>query len=160
MTTRVFIGLGSNLGDRLGFLNRAIKSLLPEVSPLRSSHVYQTPPWGFTDQPQFLNQVVEAQTDLEPEELLKKLKQIERKLGRIETIRYGPRCIDLDILFYGNAIIQSESLIIPHPLLAERTFVLVPMNELSPNFIHPQLMTKISDLLQELDFSDIEQYQQ
>lgn len=155
MSTRVFIGLGSNLGDRSSYLNKAIESLPPEVKPLKMSRVYQTPPWGYTDQPDFLNQVVEAQTDLKPEALLLRLKGIEKELGRIERFRYGPRCIDLDILFYGDLIYRSETLIIPHPDLVKRAFVLVPLNEIAPDLVHPESGIKISALLEKLDCEGI-----
>ncbi len=154
----VYIALGSNLGDRLDFLTRAVQAFAPEITLLRASHIYQTPPWGFTDQPSFLNQVVEAETELEPEALLIKLKYIERTLGRVEAVRYGPRCIDLDILFYGNETYFSETLVIPHPMIPERAFVLVPMNELAPDFFHPQLKLSISDLLENLNQNGIELY--
>lgn len=159
MPRQVYLGLGSNLGDRAGYLRRARENLAPEVNLLRASSVYETPPWGYTDQPAFLNQVVEVQTDLEPEALLVKLKGIESELGRVKNFRYGPRCIDLDILFYENRIYQSERLTIPHPSLAERAFVLVPINELAPNFVHPLLHKAISELLAALGGHEISLYQ-
>ena len=159
MPKRVYIALGSNLGDRQNYLTQAIHALPPEVIFIRASSIYQTPPWGFTNQPSFLNQVVEAETKLEPEALLEKLKRIEKALGRADNFRYGPRCIDLDILFYGNDIYHSKTLTIPHAMIAERAFVLVPMNELAPEFIHPQLKASISTLLEDLDHSDIEIYE-
>jgi 2-amino-4-hydroxy-6-hydroxymethyldihydropteridine diphosphokinase len=156
----VYIALGSNLGDRQDFLKKAINAFAPDITTLRASHIYQTPPWGFTDQPSFLNQVVETETDLEPEALLQKLKSIEKSLGRVETVRYGPRCIDLDILFYGNDTYSSEKLVIPHPMIPERAFVLVPMNELAPDYVHPQLNLSISTLLGNLDPDGIEIYKE
>jgi len=159
MPRQVYLGLGSNLGDRAGYLRRARENLAPEVNLLRASSVYETPPWGYSDQPAFLNQVVEVQTDLEPEALLAKLKGIESELGRVKNFRYGPRCIDLDILFYENCVYQSERLTIPHPSLAERAFVLVPMNELAPNFIHPLLHKPISELLAGLGGYEVDLFQ-
>jgi 2-amino-4-hydroxy-6-hydroxymethyldihydropteridine diphosphokinase len=159
MPRQVYLGLGSNLGDRAGYLRRARENLAPEVKLLRASSVYETPPWGYSDQPAFLNQVVEVQTDLEPEALLAKLKGIESELGRVKNFRYGPRCIDLDILFYENCVYQSERLTIPHPSLAERAFVLVPMNELAPNFIHPLLHKPISELLAGLGGYEVDLFQ-
>jgi len=159
MPRQVYLGLGSNLGDRAGYLRRARENLAPEVKLLRASSVYETPPWGYSDQPAFLNQVVEVQTDLEPEALLAKLKGIESELGRVKNFRYGPRCIDLDILFYENCVYQSERLTIPHPSLAERAFVLVPMNELAPNFIHPLLHEPISELLASLGGYEVDLFQ-
>lgn len=155
MPQLVFIGLGSNLGDRQRFLHKAVESLAPEVIPLKASQIYETPPWGYKDQPAFLNQVIKAQTDLTPEALLNKLKSIEKELGRVERFRYGPRCIDLDILFYNDLIYKSETLVIPHPLLAERAFVLLPLNEIAPGLLHPGMNTRISELLEKLDHSEI-----
>jgi 2-amino-4-hydroxy-6-hydroxymethyldihydropteridine diphosphokinase len=151
MTQHVFIGLGSNLGDRENYLRQAISSLAPEVVFLRASQIYETPPWGYTDQPAFLNQIVEARTDLEPQALLSKLKKIEKDLGRVERFRNGPRCIDMDILFYDDMVYTSETLTIPHPRIAERGFVLVPLNEIAPDLIHPVLKQKISALLEKAD---------
>ena len=159
MPRQVYLGLGSNLGDRAGYLRQACENLAPEVNLLRASSVYETPPWGYADQPAFLNQVVEVQTSLEPEDLLAKLKGIENDLGRIKTFRYGPRSIDLDILFYGDCVYHSENLDIPHPSLAQRAFVLVPMNELAPDFVHPKLNLKISELLDRLKDREIKIYQ-
>lgn len=160
MPQQVYLGLGSNLGDRAGFLRQARASLPPEVNLLCASSIYETPPWGYTDQPAFLNQVIEVETGLEPEELLAKLKAVEKVLGRVKNFRYGPRCIDLDILFYGNRIFQSNQLTIPHPALAERAFVLVPMHELNPDFIHPQLKKSIAELLAVLDDREVKLYQE
>jgi 2-amino-4-hydroxy-6-hydroxymethyldihydropteridine diphosphokinase len=155
MTQDVFIGSGSNLGDRLAELKKAVKQLSPEVRVLKSSKVYETPPWGFEIQPAFLNQVLKTETDLDPFELLNYLKSIEEKMGRKATFRYGPRSIDLDILFYDRLIISSEALQIPHPMIAERAFVLVPMSEIAPDFIHPMLGKSISELAQCVDSSGI-----
>jgi 2-amino-4-hydroxy-6-hydroxymethyldihydropteridine diphosphokinase len=155
MAQRVFIGIGSNLGNRFDYLRKAREALAPEVILSRSSRIYETPPWGYKDQPAFLNQVLEVQTDLDPEALLQKLKKIEMELGRVENFRYGPRCIDLDILFYGNLIYNTETLKIPHPALTERAFVLVPLNELAPEFTHPQLNLNVSELLEKLHDNQI-----
>lgn len=133
----VYLGLGSNLGDRTTNLRAAAAALSPQVTVLRSSAVYETEPWGYQDQPAFLNQVLEAETALAPLDLLAHLKQIEITLGRAPSFRYGPRLIDLDILFYGDQVIELPGLTIPHPRLAERAFVLVPLAELAPNLIHP-----------------------
>ena len=149
MPERVYLGIGSNLGDRLGNLFQAQAALAPQVRLLRTSSIYETPPWGYNDQPAFLNQVLEVETDLDPQALLTRLKAIEAQLGRVENFRYGPRLIDLDILFYGEQVYTSETLNIPHPMLAERAFVLVPLVELAPEFIHPQLKRSIAVLLSE-----------
>jgi len=151
----VYIALGSNLGDRAGNLQAAIEALEPEIHPLKCSAVYETPPWGYSDQPQFLNQVVEAETNLSPIALLDYLKKIEVQLGRKETFRFGPRIIDLDIIFYDSEVIDSPPLIIPHPRLAERGFVLMPLADLAPDFRHPILGDSVSDLLSKVEIDGI-----
>ena len=126
---RVYLALGTNLGERMLNLAQALALLPPEVTILRSSPVYETPPWGVTDQPAFLNMVCEAETALEPLALLDRLKALEEKMGRQSSVRFGPRLIDLDILFYDDLVYHDERLEIPHPRLAERAFVLVPLAE-------------------------------
>jgi len=120
----VFIGLGSNLGQREEHLAAARRALTPQVKLLQMSSIYETAPWGYADQPAFLNQVLRGETALQPLQLLRLFKRIERRLGRRETFHYGPRVIDLDILFYDDLILQTDSLQIPHPHLHERAFVL------------------------------------
>jgi len=143
----VYISLGSNQGDRLANLTEALRLLLPAVAPLSYSPIYQTPPWGFADQDDFLNQVIKAQTALSPQELLVYLKEVEVRLGRQPTFRYGPRLIDLDILFYDEQVLQSEGLVIPHPKLHERAFVLLPLSDLAPELRHPILGKTVTELL-------------
>ncbi len=133
----VYIALGTNLGDRYGNLLAAIQALAPEVVVLHTSAVYVTPPWGVLDQPDFLNQVIQAETKLFPFDLLYLLKRVEKNLGRVETVRYGPRLIDLDILFFDDLILESPQLTIPHPQLVKRGFVLFPLAELAPDLSHP-----------------------
>jgi 2-amino-4-hydroxy-6-hydroxymethyldihydropteridine diphosphokinase len=147
--------MGSNLGDRAANLQTAIEALKPEVHPLKCSPVYETPPWGYSDQPQFLNQVIETETDLSAVALLEYLKKIEVQLGRQETFRFGPRLIDLDIIFYDNDVIDSPPLVIPHPRLAERGFVLMPLADLAPDFRHPILGDSVSDLLSKVETDGI-----
>lgn len=134
----IYLGLGANLGDRPANLLAAAAALVPQVRVLRLSAVYETEPWGYPDQPAFLNQVLEAETELPPLELLAYLKQIEVSLGRQPSFQYGPRLIDLDILLYGDQVVELPELAIPHPHLAERAFVLVPLAELAPNLRHPR----------------------
>jgi len=147
MTHTVFIALGSNLGDRLKNLEAAIAAMRPAIQPVTCSSVYETPPWGYLDQPKFLNQVVRAETDLSPEELLDHLKGIEIKLGRVETFRNGPRKVDLDILFYDDLVFDSSRLKIPHPRLSGRAFVLLPLAQLAPHLRHPVEGRTIQEML-------------
>lgn len=143
---RTYIGIGSNLGDRKKNIENAIAMLGEKCMMIRCSSLYETEPVGFNDQPWFLNCVVEIDTDIEPLVLLGFLQGIEQKLKRVRTIKNGPRTIDLDILCYGNHLINNERLIVPHPRLHERLFVLEPFNEINPAFIHPVLKQSIRDL--------------
>jgi 2-amino-4-hydroxy-6-hydroxymethyldihydropteridine diphosphokinase len=145
--TRVFLGIGTNLGDRERNLQEARTALSQRLEILKESSIYQTAPWGYLDQPAFLNQVIEAQTALSSLNLLDFLKQTETQLGRQANFRFGPRLIDLDILFYGNRIIQTPRLQVPHPRLTERAFVLIPLAEIAPEFVHPQNKQTVTQLL-------------
>jgi 2-amino-4-hydroxy-6-hydroxymethyldihydropteridine diphosphokinase len=156
----VYIALGTNLGDRLANLNSAIEAFPPTVQVAARSPVYETAPWGFSNQPDFLNQVVEAETDLSPQALLVFLKQLEESLGRTVTFRYGPRRIDLDILFYDDLVLDTPPLVIPHPRLAERAFVLVPLADLAPDLRHPVLGKTVHELLQAVDSGSIKLLEQ
>lgn len=149
MNHRVFIGLGANLGDRVRNLAQAIKRMGQHAEVIKTSSLYETEPWGYADQPPFLNQVAEIRTDLNPIELLNFLKEIETAMGREESFRFGPRNIDLDILFYDDLTLATDLLTIPHPALAERAFVLIPLNEIAPDLKHPELNKSINELAAE-----------
>lgn len=135
---RVFLGLGSNLGDRAHYLGEAISALAsPEIKVEATSRVYETEPWGLMDQPLYWNQVIEVETSLEPLELLHVCQEIEHRLGRERKIHWGPRTIDIDLLICDNIVKDSEELILPHPYLEERAFVLAPLREIAPELVLP-----------------------
>jgi 2-amino-4-hydroxy-6-hydroxymethyldihydropteridine diphosphokinase len=151
----IYLGLGSNLGDRAANLRAAIRALGPEVSVLSESAVYETPPWGVEDQPGFLNMAVKAETDLAPTALRDHVKRIERELGRQPTYHWGPRLIDIDILLYGDRIVDEPGLIIPHAQMHKRPFVLVPLESIAPDEVHPALGLSIRQLLAHVDTTGI-----
>jgi 2-amino-4-hydroxy-6-hydroxymethyldihydropteridine diphosphokinase len=151
----VYLALGSNMGNRLANLKAAILNLSPQMTVKTKSSVYETPPWGFVEQDAFLNQVVKVETYLEPEQLLRHLKRLEVVLGRVPNFQNGPRLIDIDILFFDNLVIRTPPLMVPHPRLHERAFVLVPLVEIEPEMIHPILQRPVSKLLDDVDHSEI-----
>ena len=159
MQHTAYLALGSNLGDRLENLKAARDALSPETRVVAESPVYETPPWGVLDQPTFLNQVIEVQTTLSPQAMLEKLKQIEIELGRQASIRNGPRLIDMDILFYDDLVLKTESLTIPHPRMRGRAFVFVPLADLAPEFIHPELGLTVLQLCRETDRNGVTLFQ-
>lgn len=159
-SSTVYLGLGTNLGDRLQNLHQAMEHLSGLLRILRISSVYETLPWGVRDQPMFLNLVAEAETNLPPMELLHQLKQIEQKIGRTATFYLGPRLIDIDILFYGDLMLYTPELTIPHIFISQRAFVLVPLAELAPNLKHPTLGCTIQELLPGVDVSTVKIYQE
>ena len=158
MEHNIYIGLGTNLGERETNLRDAVKALAPKISVLAKSLIYETAPWGFSDQPNFLNQVVAAKTNLSSFKLLAYLKNIEACMGRKPTFRNGPRVVDMDILFYDDCVIQEDQLIIPHPRLHLRAFVLVPLVEIAPNLQHPILGCTMQALLHSLGSEGVEQF--
>lgn len=145
----VYLALGSNVGDRAGNLTAALAHLsASSVRILRVSSVYETEPVGFAAQHWFYNLVVEAETDLFPMQLLARIAKIEHALGRVRTVRNGPRTLDIDILLYGRAVVRSAQLEIPHPRIAERRFVLAPLAELAPELRHPVTHKPVRALLE------------
>lgn len=157
----VYLALGTNLGERSRNLVQACRSLKEFVTVTRSSHIYETPPWGVTDQPLFLNQVLEVTTVLSPQELLAAVKKIETEMGRVPTVRYGPRLIDIDILVYGCHEVSSNELTIPHSSMAERAFVLVPLAELVPDLVPPGVSgLSVQEMLQKVDAKGIRVYRE
>ena len=147
-----YVGIGSNLGDKVGHCQRAIAEILKvnRHRLLGQSSLYKTQPIGYTSQDWFVNGVIKIGTDLEPTDLLRMLKGVERRLGRVETFRWGPRLIDLDILFFDEKKVETEELKIPHPLAHERGFVLVPLAEIDPDLIHPVFKKTVQELLEGL----------
>ena len=143
----VYIGLGSNLGDRLAILNQAVAHVAALGSVTATSAIYETDPVGFVDQPSFLNAVVCLQTTLVPADLLANLLRIEQEMGRVRTFPNAPRVIDLDILLVGDDVIHTANLVVPHPAMHERGFVLVPLADIAPDLKHPVLEVSIRDLL-------------
>lgn len=152
-TIDLYLSLGSNLGDRKALLNEALKEIEQEIGMVfAQSSFYETEPWGFNSDHFFLNIVVGVRTRLEPSEILEKSKEIEKRMGREPVVKgtYEDRPIDIDLLFYGKEIMHDTSLILPHPRLHLRRFVLDPLNEIAPDFMHPELNKTIRELRNEL----------
>ncbi|MDP4854428.1 MAG: 2-amino-4-hydroxy-6-hydroxymethyldihydropteridine diphosphokinase, partial [Saprospiraceae bacterium] len=142
------LSLGSNVGDRLNYLYLSKTEICNLIGPIQfTSNIYETEPWGVDNQDSYLNQVISVQTNLSPYELLNIIHQIEKDLGRIREIHYGPRTIDIDILYYGEIIIDIENLKIPHPHIQKRRFILVPLSEILPQMHHPLLKKTNQELL-------------
>lgn len=145
------LGLGTNLGNREANLHEAVQRLGLLMTILAHSPIYETSPWGVVDQPAFLNCCVQGKTDYLPEELMPALKQIEREMGREPTFRWGPRLIDIDLLFYDDLILNEPDLTLPHPRLPQRAFVLKPLADIAPDWIDPRTQQTVGQLLAQLE---------
>ncbi|WP_064091710.1 2-amino-4-hydroxy-6-hydroxymethyldihydropteridine diphosphokinase [Rossellomorea aquimaris] len=147
-----YISLGSNIGKREGYLEKAINILRShgKIEVTKQSSIYETDPVGYTEQGKFLNMVIEVRTNLRPEKLLQQCLQVEIDLGREREFKWGPRIIDLDILLYNHENIEAENLLIPHPRMQERAFVLIPLIEIAPYVEHPILSTPFVEFLDEI----------
>ncbi|MEO6187512.1 MAG: 2-amino-4-hydroxy-6-hydroxymethyldihydropteridine diphosphokinase [Ginsengibacter sp.] len=144
----IYILTGGNLGNKMANLKKATQILENEVGQIvKSSSIYKTAAWGNTDQPDFYNQVHIIKTSLAPDQLMETILQIEETMGRVRTKKNAARIIDIDILFYNDEIINEPGLTIPHPEIPNRRFVLEPLNEIAPDFVHPSLKKKITELL-------------
>lgn len=149
---KVVIGLGTNLGEKLKNLNNAISFLVPNIikNPICSS-IYETQPWGVVEQPKFFNMIIIGETLIRnPIQLVSEFKRIEKLMGRIDTIKYGPRLIDIDLVAYGEEYFNEDGIIVPHEKLEEREFVLLPFEELWPSWRHPILKLTASEMLKVL----------
>jgi 2-amino-4-hydroxy-6-hydroxymethyldihydropteridine diphosphokinase len=152
MEKGIFLLLGSNLGDLLLNLELARSKISTSIGAiLTASSIYRTAPWGITNQPNFLNQVVITNAVLDPFEILHRINQIEREIGRIREIKWGSRVIDIDILFYHQRVIHATGLDVPHPGIPFRRFTLEPLAEIAPDFVHPEFQKSILTLKSECD---------
>lgn len=146
----IYLLLGANLGNRTKTLQRAVDLITEYIGPVaQQSALYETAPWGVTDQPAYLNQVLAVDTSLLPEDILIQAQTIEQELGRVRFEKWGARVIDIDILYYGDHVQESDTLTIPHPYLHQRRFTLVPLAEIAPDFVHPVLFKTNAELLAE-----------
>ncbi len=148
----IFLATGSNLGDREAMLREAAQLIQSHIGKtIATSSIFETAPWGNTDQPDFFNQVLKVESPLKPDAVLEKIFFIEETMGRRRTFKYAPRVIDIDILFFSNKIINEENIKIPHPLLHKRSFVLAPLLEIAPDHIHPVFDQSIRQLAKHCD---------
>lgn len=149
MLTTIYLLLGSNLGDRAGLMQTAAEYIGERIGNVtRASALYETAPWGGIEQPAFLNQVLEVNTVLAPEEVLRIILEIEHESGRVRYERWGARHLDIDLLYFGKTVMDTPRLTVPHPRLHERRFTMVPLAEIAPNFVHPVLEKTNAELLE------------
>lgn len=152
MHAKLILLLGSNIGDRLGYLDFAKEMIVKNIGGIINiSGIYETEAWGIENQEAFLNQVIIVDTKQQPKEILKTTQYIEKRAGRIRKVKWGERTLDIDILFIDDQIINVENLIVPHPYLHERLFTLAPLNEIASDFVHPVLHKSISELYELCD---------
>ena len=145
---KVFLQLGSNIGDRVYYLNLAKRFIIDEIgSVLNKSRIYESAPWGVISQDYYLNEIIEVNTVDDPDTVLKKILNIEKKIGRVRKKKWSSRVIDIDIIFYNNFIINKKNLIIPHEYMHKRNFVLLPLNEIAANFLHPIFKKTVNKLM-------------
>lgn len=142
----IFLSLGTNVGDRLINIKNTVIELKNILRVEKISYIYETEPWGYIDQNKFLNLCIQGSTDMGPQELLIEMKKLEAKIGREKTFQWGPRLIDIDILFYDDLTLQEDKLVLPHSGIEERAFVLIPLLDINPNFIHPVLNKSVLEL--------------
>lgn len=158
MKHQVFLGLGTNIEHRQQNLEQAVAALRQILTITAVSPIYETEPWGHTNQPPFLNACLAGYTQLSPNHLLIFVKNLETEIGRLPGIKWGPRLIDIDILLYEQLQLISDKLTIPHPLLAERAFVLAPLADIAANVIHPVLGQRLADLRTAVDLSPVRRW--
>lgn len=158
--TKVYLSLGSNMGDRQGYLQRAVKALkqLTDTEVEAVSSYYETAAWGLTDQADFLNLALALETQLPAESLLSACQAIEKDLDRVRHKHWGPRTVDIDILLYGQEIWETEHLIVPHPFMTQRAFVLVPLLEIAKDLVEPQTGQTYENYLSQLDTNDVHKF--
>jgi 2-amino-4-hydroxy-6-hydroxymethyldihydropteridine diphosphokinase len=152
---RAYLGLGSNLGDRRHSLLQALRYIQAQMTIKSVSSIYETEPVGYADQPKFLNAVCCVETELAPRDLLKFVKRVEKQMGRTDSFRNAPRVIDIDILFYNDISLSSDDLHVPHPRLHDRAFVLVPMAEIAPHFVHPVFNLTAEEMLRKTEATGV-----
>ena len=144
---KIYLHTGSNIGQKERYLEQARRLIERDIGLITAqSRLYETEAWGLTEQPNFVNQAIEVVTSLSPEQVIKRILKLENEMGRERNQKWAPRIIDIDIIFYGNEVIKKENLIIPHPFMHERNFVLIPLLEIAKNVIHPELKLTVQEL--------------
>lgn len=156
-SNQILMSLGTNVGQRRQNLRRAVRGLQEQIALTAVSPVYETEPWGLTDQPDFLNLCLAGYTTTPPKALLSFCKNLEDEIGREPTVRWGPRLIDIDLLFYDDLVLQEGKLTIPHPRIDGRAFVLIPLADIAPDFVHPQTGETIAQMATAVDPSTVRQ---